>query len=198
MKDVASGADPTLLHTADKHIHLTSWNGKWLAFDQFDLENQTDVYALNVDSTDQVVSIANSPAAETGATFSPNGRWVAYASLDQGASEVWVASFPEGGAKHQISQNGGTAPHWSSESGELFYWQGTTLMVTRVSTDDVFIWDPAEQLFDAPDTWVPYVDYEVMPDGQHIILGVKNPDVVMTEIHVVTNWLEELRQRTGN
>ena len=64
-----------------------------------------------------------SPASTlTGAVFSPDGRWVAYASREgRTSSAVYVQPFPPTGAKYQISKNAedGHHPVWSPDGAEL-------------------------------------------------------------------------------
>jgi serine/threonine-protein kinase len=53
--------------------------------------------------------------------ISPDGRWIAYSSLDSGRLEVYVRPFPNGGGKWQISNGAGRLPHWSAQTRELVY-----------------------------------------------------------------------------
>ena len=39
--------------------------------------------------------------------FSPDGRWIAYRSIESGTSEIYVRAFPDKGGKWQISNSGG-------------------------------------------------------------------------------------------
>jgi Tol biopolymer transport system component len=54
------------------------------------------------------------------ARFSPDGRWLAYASNESGRSEVYDTAFP-GGGKSQISADGGGFPRWRGDGAELYY-----------------------------------------------------------------------------
>ena len=54
------------------------------------------------------------PAVELYAMFSPDGRWIAYASNDTGAFDVHVRPFPGPGGPWRISTGGGSFPRWSS------------------------------------------------------------------------------------
>ena len=54
-------------------------------------------------------------------TLSPDGRWLAYGSEESGQEEVYVRSFPALDRKWQISQQGGSAPHWSRDGRELVF-----------------------------------------------------------------------------
>ncbi|OFW20401.1 MAG: hypothetical protein A3H97_20960 [Acidobacteria bacterium RIFCSPLOWO2_02_FULL_65_29] len=66
-----------------------------------------------------------SPATTlTGAVFSPDGRWVAYASREgRTSSAVYLQPFPPTGAKYQISKNADDAHHpvWSPDGAELVF-----------------------------------------------------------------------------
>ncbi|PYV53457.1 MAG: hypothetical protein DMG91_17030 [Acidobacteria bacterium] len=61
------------------------------------------------------------PGDQLYAQFSPDGRWVAYASTETGRSEIYVAPFPKTGAKWQVSQNGGMLPRWRRDGAELYF-----------------------------------------------------------------------------
>ena len=63
----------------------------------------------------------NTPFSEYEPAFSPDGRWIAYTSLETGQNEVYVRPFPGPGGKWQISTGGGVTPTWSRARHELFY-----------------------------------------------------------------------------
>jgi Tol biopolymer transport system component len=52
--------------------------------------------------------------------FSPDGKWVAFASNETGRSEIHVAPFTGPGNSWKISTAGGTEPRWRRRK-ELFY-----------------------------------------------------------------------------
>jgi Tol biopolymer transport system component len=54
-------------------------------------------------------------------TFSPDGHWLACASRESGAWEIFVKSFPVGHGEYQISTSGGAEPVWRHDGQELFY-----------------------------------------------------------------------------
>ena len=74
------------------------------------------------------------PFAEYGATFAPNGHWVAYASNQTGASEIWVRPFPGPGAPVRVSSDGGRDPIWSRDGKEIFFNNGPKMMSARVGS----------------------------------------------------------------
>src|SRR5262249_43904731 len=117
-----------------------------------------------------VKSILDPPvAARTAAAFSPDGKWLAYASLESGQIEVYVRPFPGPGGKWPVSTTGGTHPVFARNSRELFYLDRHSrklMVVSYKAVGDSFI--PSE-----PAVWSekPVVDlgelyaYDVAPDG---------------------------------
>jgi len=55
------------------------------------------------------------------AQFSPDGKWVAYASDESGDWEVYVTTYPQASGKWQVSRGGGTEPRWRGDGKEMFY-----------------------------------------------------------------------------
>lgn len=52
---------------------------------------------------------------------SPDGRWMAYNTLESGRWEVYLASFPGFTGRRQVSNNGGVQGYWRRNGKELFY-----------------------------------------------------------------------------
>jgi hypothetical protein len=55
----------------------------------------------------EAVPFLQTPFREITAEFSPDEKWVVYASDESGRYEVYVRTFPDGGSKHQVSIDGG-------------------------------------------------------------------------------------------
>jgi serine/threonine protein kinase len=82
--------------------------------------------------------------------FSPDGHWLAYVSDESGRYEVYVQTFPNPGGKWRISNDGGTEPAWSPAGRELFYRQGSKMMVVDVMTQGSFSAGKPKMLFERP------------------------------------------------
>jgi serine/threonine protein kinase/Tol biopolymer transport system component len=54
-------------------------------------------------------------------TFSPDCKWVAFVSREPRQTEVYVASFPDGARRYQVSTGGGANPHWRADGKELYF-----------------------------------------------------------------------------
>ncbi len=143
----------------------------------------------------------------TGAVFSPDGRWVAYATMEAGStfSTVYVQPFPPTGATYQVSRDDdGHHPVWSRDGKELFYVPGPgRLASATVTTQPSFAITPPTLLPPAGLQGPPRVlrNYDVMPDGARFVgitaAGDEDQSEAATgrQLHVVLNWFEELKAR---
>ena len=197
VKEIDSSADPILFHASKYLDSPSSWSpdGDWIAFREIDPETQGNIYARRVDGADSLIHIATTQAHESWGQFSPDGRWIAYVSDADGASQVYVVSFPEIRGKRQVSTNGGRRPIWSASGDELFFWNGDTLMVAPVSIGASFDAEAPRPLFVLSGR---RRGYDVTADGQRFLVHMRNPDAPAREIHVVENWLEVLKAKGGN
>jgi len=57
----------------------------------------------------------------TNGQFSPDGKWVAYASNESGDWEIYVTTYPGATGKWQVSRGGGTEPRWRGDGKEMYY-----------------------------------------------------------------------------
>lgn len=53
--------------------------------------------------------------------ISPDGRFIAYASNESGAHEVWVEPMPPDGRRWRITRGGGSHPVWAANGRALYY-----------------------------------------------------------------------------
>ena len=196
VQDVDGRGQAVTVHAPEAltDLYLWSWSPDgWLAY-FLSGDGDNNLYAVHVDDPEQVIDVAVSGANESFPHFSPDGRWLAYDSDETGRTEVYVMPFPEVGRPEQVSTEGGEHPRWSAAGDELFFWRGTTLMVSEISTGETLSTTVPRPLFDAPDL-TGDMAYDVGPDGQLFLLALKNPDSPAREIHVVENWQWQLEER---
>ena len=132
-----TGSDSLVLHRPTP-ITDASWSpdGHWIAI----VEAPSQIALVQRgDSTARILS-KDARFAEYAPTFSPDSRWLAYASTESGQSEVYVRPFPDVNAgKWQVSIGGGSYPRWSRSGHELFYrTKGSRLMSATVRTSPEF------------------------------------------------------------
>jgi serine/threonine protein kinase len=104
----------------------TDWSrdGRLVLFQSLSPNTQFDVWALPLSGEGKPYPVVATPADDRSGAFSPDGRWIAYASNESGRFEVYVQPFPPTGTKWQISRAGGIQPGWGQGKNagrEFFY-----------------------------------------------------------------------------
>jgi serine/threonine protein kinase/Tol biopolymer transport system component len=146
----------------------------------------------------------------TGAVFSPDGKWVAYAATEVGRpvrpfSTVYAQPFPANGVTHQVSRDDdGHHPVWANGGRELIYVPGPgRLASTQVTTQPAFAMTPPVILPSAGIMGPPSIvrNHDIMPDGFRFLglVGAddSHPQSTGRQLHVVLNWFEELKAKVG-
>jgi serine/threonine-protein kinase len=136
------------------------------------------------------------------AQVSPDGRWIAYQSIESGVFEIYVRSYPDvDRRREQISIGGGVQPLWGPvKSGELFYWDlKGRLKAVPVTTTPDFRVGPARDIpigegVERPipgSAWI----YAVSPvDGRFLMFKLVEASSAPVPFKVVVNWFEELKR----
>jgi Tol biopolymer transport system component len=137
-------------------------------------------------------------------SFSPDGKWIAYASAETQPPQIFVRPFsgdaPGTGGKWQISTDGGVYPMWSRDRSELFYVNftpaGDVRVVSYTIRGDSFV---AGQPRNWGRKWQHDVPPYLMPDGKHFItVGVPSEESKpQTHVNFLLNFADELRRRTS-
>src|SRR6202030_2986822 len=118
----------------------------------------------------------NSKDSEANGQFSPDGKWVAYASDESGNWEVYVTSFPGAAGKWQVSRGGGSEPRWRADGKEIFYLAPSgMLMAVPVNGETTFATDTPAPLLQvrgrAPISSTDVFTYDVAKDGERFLVN---------------------------
>ena len=199
-----SGAPERLTRPAAGEQHVPqSWFGGVLLFDAVK-GGETALWQLSVKDgkTSRFGDVRS--ASDTGAVFSPNGRWIAYSVDEEHRSNLFVQPFPAADAEYMLVKMDGSAPHhpmWSADGTTLTYIPGPALIErVPVTTGPAFSFGNPEAITRT---------YQAGPPGSRRmsdttadggVLGLLNPAQIGSapqrdEIRVVINWFEELRPR---
>ena len=174
-----------------------SRDGRWLILRTSPVgAGSTDILGLKTGDTTLVPLVA-SPAGEFYPALSPDGRWLAYASNESGASEIYVRPFPAtASAKWQVSTAGGGEPAWSSTGRELFYLNAKSEMVSaEIPPGATFSVGRQRNLFSVADLarGGPVPSYSVSPDDKRFLMVREGETAQQNELIVAENWLEQLK-----
>ena len=110
--------------------------------------------------------------------FSPDGRWLAYTSNETGRREVYVRPFSDGGAKVQVSTDGGTEPTWHPTGREIFFRAAASpsyrFLAVPIRTEPQLSAGNPRPLFETDFTinseWA-FHSYQLSPDGERFLMA---------------------------
>jgi eukaryotic-like serine/threonine-protein kinase len=130
--------------------------------------------------------------------FSPDGKWVAYASNETGSWEVYVSPFPNGNSKWQVSRGGGE-PRWRRDGNELFYLSAEgKMMAVPVKLGASFEAGQPVALFQThmrqPISAQDVFSYAVTADGQKFLVNTKVDTPNSAPLSVILNWAAEMEK----
>ena len=142
------------------------------------------------------IPIVQSPFQENEASFSFDGKWLAYGSNESGRFQTYVMSFPALDLKRQVSTNGGSQPRWRRDGRELYYLAADgKLMAVDITAGATLDSGTPREMFDTGLTLSPLQDqYRVTPDGQRFLVLKPVAEATPTPITVVVNWAAGLRK----
>ena len=198
-----AGAEEVILETSVSKIP-TDWSrdGKFIAYHS--LSSNRDIWILPMSSSGKKSEREPFPFLqtefnETGAVFSPDGRWIAYQSNESGQNEIYIRPFPGPGGKWQVSTKGGTRPRWRGDGKELFFvaldLKGMSAEIkTNDATVTVGLERPLFQFGSFIGFGITRSLYDVSSDGHKFLVETTQGDVFSVPVTLVVNWLDELKK----
>jgi eukaryotic-like serine/threonine-protein kinase len=192
---VAQGEDVAVTDGPEDK-QLTGWtpDGREIIFARKNKDTGWDLYASSVEGDRKTRPLVVAPFNQTGASVSPDGKWLAYVSDESGQAEVFVQAMNDASTRAQVSSEGGTTPRWSRASDELFYWKKGRLMAVKFSPGGGLNPGKPVLLFEDKKAWS---GYDVAADGRFIVTRDADNSGGGSQINVVTAWFEELKREQG-
>ena len=143
--------------------------------------------------------LSQSNSVVRGAQFSPDGRWVAYASNESGSMEVYVSPFPGMASRWQVSSGGGQEPRWRKDGKELFYLSPDgKLMAASVATGASFEASSPVALFQTHRrqsmSSQDLFSYAVGNDGKKFLIATKVDENNNAPLSILLNWASEMEK----
>ena len=185
-----AGGEEPLLRTSTENKAPTDWSadGRHILYQRWEPSEKYSLWSLPASGDKKSAPFLQGEANEMGGQFSPDGRWVAYASDESGTWEVYLASFPEGTGRRQVSTGGGSQPRWRRDGKEIYYlsadWKMMAAEVNERENLEVGIPKP---MFNTRARHRGAV-YDVTPDGQRFLISSVLSGDESPPITVVVNW----------
>jgi Tol biopolymer transport system component len=167
-----------------------------------------DVWLLPLQGDRKPVLLLGGVFNEWAARFSPDMRWIAYASTETGKAEVYVRPFTATGlsgapslgeGKWQVSRGDGNWPRWRADGKEIIFTSGEfsssgrmAMMAVEVKTNGAaFESGVPQRLFEGPAN----NGWDVTPDGQRFLLAASQiRQTGQIPITVVLDWRAGLKK----
>ena len=197
VKDASgTGADEMLLDASiASSVEDWSRDGRWIVFNRGIPSRGLSILSLE---TRQAESFLDSAFTVDQAQFSPDGRWLAYRSLENGNAEIFVRPFAPAdaggrnasGSKWQISTQGGAEPFWRGDGRELFFCSsdGKLMAVDIAEERGGLVAGIPHELFPIRVGGIVRNRWLATPDGKKFLI-VQIPETKpMTSFTVILNW----------
>jgi len=183
-----------LLYRGGAQMTLTDWSmdGRFLSYFSADLGGGNALFALPLNSPGErkPIEILRSKTQVQGGRFSPDSRFVAYASNESGKMEIYVRPFDPAaapGAKPaagpwQISDQGGQGmAFWRRDGKELYYLAADRgIMAVSVTTSPDFEFGKPKLLFRPSEdalTGVAPGTSSISRDGERVVIAIPPPQL---------------------
>jgi Tol biopolymer transport system component len=197
-RDLASGAETTVIASKDSYsmgpMSLTP-DGTGMTCDDRNRQAYGDVVLRTVDGKGEAKVLVGTPGDDSYGQISPDGRWLLWASDDSGRYEVYVAPFPGGGSRVQVSREGGIQPRWNPAGSELFFkTPDNVLTAVRIETASGTV------SAGTPAPLFPIVEftgwtYDVSADGARFLVREPLAEGDASPITLLTDWTALLEPR---
>ena len=115
-----------------------SWSAQNQIFSFITLGNYYSIWTYSLKDKKAAPLIDTPGVTQHSSKFSPDGKWIAYTSVETGRFEVFVQPFPRTGAKFQVTKQGGGHALWSPDGKELFFDNNQQLFAVSVQTKPAF------------------------------------------------------------
>jgi serine/threonine protein kinase len=205
----AGAGQEELLYEDDLGKFASDWSadGRFLVYIAGGgIIRRSDLWVLGIEGSEPARPFIETSFPESHAQFSPDGRWLAYMSIETGVFEVYVTPFPGPGPgeRRQVSTAGGGWPRWRRDGRELFYLAADPDMtnetpdryrvLTAVAVDGdgpSFQISGEERLFVTQLRPIGRLDafpYDVSADGQSFLLNTSIAASESAPITLVVKW----------
>ncbi len=199
-KKVNGEGQAEAMETAGSYKTVTDWSpdGRFLLLDH-SYNALVQIYVQPLEGDRAAYPLLKSGYPERGGHFSPDGRWVAYASRESGKDEISIVPFPGPGGRLQVSSAGGRMPRWRRDGREIYFVApDDTIMAAEVVAGgnkmDVKEVRSLFRLNLALEATERSGSYDVSADGSRFIIN-SDSEETQPPITLVLNWTARLQRK---
>jgi Tol biopolymer transport system component len=163
------GQRDTTVYRARTRLRLSDWtpDGRTLVFSTLSPGTGEDVWSIPVTGGEPVALVAT-PAAETQAVVSPDGRWLAYVTDASGQPQVVVDRLAAPGRPQPVTVDGGVEPRWRRDGRALFVRGGARIYRIDLAIDGDRLTPSSPQ--PTGERVLGLRSWDVAPDGRRLLV----------------------------
>ena len=126
-----------------------------------------------------------------GVRFSPDGRWIAYGTLESGSWSVYLKSYPPSARKWQVSDREALWFDWAPSGDRIYFqWAGSELFYRDLDLDGTTPrFGRTEMLTNEfPSVLTGQHLFRISPNGQRILVSDVGGSEVLRPVRLVKGW----------
>jgi DNA-binding winged helix-turn-helix (wHTH) protein/Tol biopolymer transport system component len=192
VKDVAGKMPERTVAETEDGIAPTSWSpdGKELLVERTNQRGKRYLAVLQLGDL-KFRDLVTSPEDARDGRFSPDGKWIAYYSNENGRDEIYVCTYKDPARKYRISREGGRAARWGPDGLSLFFLapEDTVLRVQLSMTRNGLLPGTPKTLFRPDILRAPYdvQSFDVLASKRRLLINTMTPQHG-SDFVLVTSW----------
>lgn len=187
-----TGVDEVFMADSGRAVPFHISPAGLLAFTRSDQRRDNDIWLVPIGAPTEQKPFRASTWRENEPRFSPDGRWLAYSTTDNGDRHVYIEQVDRPGPRWQCSVKNGREPFWRADGRELYY-HGPERMLMAVSVDlsgDTPVLEPPRPLFQLQFRgWDVRHHLAPLPDGSAFVMNVPVAGSSPPPLTFLLNWL---------
>jgi dipeptidyl aminopeptidase/acylaminoacyl peptidase len=187
-----TGVDEVFMPDSGRAVPFHVSPAGLLAFTRADQQRDNDIWVVPIGAPTEQRTFRASTWRENEPRFSPDGRWLAYSTTDNGDRHVYIERVDRPGPRWQFSIKNGREPFWRGDGKELYY-HGPDRMLMAVSADlsgATPVLGPPRPLFQLQFRgWDVRHHLAPLPDGSAFVMNVPVAGSSPPPLTFMLNWL---------
>jgi Tol biopolymer transport system component len=195
-----AGADAMVAEATGKGLLFPEYSpdGNYIVYRQGQGGRGMEILAKPLHGDGTPIAVVTAAGPQTNLTdfrISPNGRWIAYQSNESGIHEIYIAQFPRGQGKWQVSTGGGDFPAWRGDSREIYFWSNADeVFVASVEEKNSELQIGTPQFLFRSNATAIGIPFDADPSGQRFLVNHAEEEAP-TALNLVSNWTSELKKK---
>jgi Tol biopolymer transport system component/predicted Ser/Thr protein kinase len=131
-----------------------------------------------------VKTIIDNTATNDMPVFSPDGKWLAYFTVEAGTTQIFVMPWGTDGNRTLVAEQSGMFPTWSGDSSRLFFSATSYVSATDIDLKNGLKVGKQTKLFSGRFRTM----FDVAKDGKRVLAVKTSGNIFPKHVNIITNW----------